>query len=732
MFRTLILICLFICPDIVSSQQFSKGELIGSIGFTYGKKARFIHYNKDQFPDILAYPFVHINNGDGHKQETIQFAESENMETLSVADFNNDGLDDVVVLHKDGKIKIFMNSSKGLKELKQKFKIGYYAIEYSDIYVADINADNNLDILINRFGGSIMAFTGDGKGQFEKFKEFRQLFGDFGFVMSKDIDGDGKKEIISEQVTTSGDTNKILVKIRAFKNGNYVEKGSYEIQTRVDVFYIEDIDNDGDLDFVYASEYDNGIYWNERDEQGHYYKKHKIETKEIPITFFLSDMDGDKDLDIVENIRVPPTKPSENFWLENIENGKFSEEKPIVAKHESAYLMITDMNDDGIGDFTEFSVRNGYRISVGINNNMTLVYQDDWVITGSISDFDFLDINNDGIKDIIAASEHRLFYYPVSKNGEISDAVPIIQNENYFNKIILADMDNNGLQDVFWWDERTKIDRVGWYKNLGMGKFEYQEVNLMNTRVPNADLIDFDNDGDIDIVTYEIRRTDGNSRKGFYVYLNENGTFNTPPVTISESDQFKQLFVFDANVDGKLEIIDLSKACECYTSFENKENNTFKVPFLEKCYGFYYNLIMADIDNDSIEDILIDERRKLSWSKVNANKIMQPIEIIEESPNIEKLIYTGDIDNDGDIDILYRTSDYVMVDVEAFMNKYKLMWLENDGTGYFTSHFIGNSSGNSWRIKLHDIDGDGDLDAFQSQRKWHNYGLFIYKNNQKK
>lgn len=728
MLRFLIIFFLITLPSLSFSQQFKKGELIGSKGFTYGKEVRILNYNSDAYPDILAFPFIHVNDGDGNREKTIQFSDIENVETLAVADFNNDGLDDVVTLLEDGAIEIFLNSRKGLKPLQQDSKLVYYRIEYSDIYITDINADKHLDILINRFGDYVMAFTGDGKGQFQKFKDFKKLFGSFGFVASKDIDGDGKQEILSNYVVIENEERKVGIQIRTYENGSYIQKGAYMLSSGFDVFYIEDVDNDGDLDFIYSSEYENGIYWNERDTDGNYSKVHKIETEENATNFYLFDMDDDKDLDVVKNTRVGPVAPSKNYWIENIGKGEFSEEKPIAPKHKSAFMLVDDFNADGKGDLVEVSVTNGHRISVGINNNANFEYGKDWVSNGGINDFDFMDINDDGIKDIMVASRNRLFYYEVSKKGKISEAKDIAQNEFFFNKIFLTDIDNDGLTDVFWWDEMSKDDRVGWYKNLGMGQFESQEVNLTETRVANANLIDFDSDGDMDIVAYEL----GKDRAyGFHVYPNNNGDFTSPRITVTESDKFKELFVFDANLDGKADVVNLGAECKCY-SFDNGKFSEFEIPFVKDCARFSYNLVMADIDNDGIEDILVDQKRKLNWSKVTSDNKAQPLQIIEEQVMMKDLVHTGDIDNDGDIDIIFRSSDYVMVDAESFTNKYKLMWLENDGNGVFKVNLIGSSSGNSRVIKLHDIDGDGDLDVFQPHRKWDSSGLFMYENTEKK
>lgn len=194
-------------------------------------------------------------------------------------------------------------------------------------------------------------------------------------------------------------------------------------------------------------------------------------------------------------------------------------------------------------------------------------------------------------------------------------------------------------------------------------------------------MIDFDGDNDIDIVAYELRE---NKKYGFYVYPNEDGEFSSQPITVTQSDKFKKLFVFDVDLDGRADIVDLSSECKSYSYAGNNQFSGFKIPFIENCSRFTSNLQIVDIDND------------------------------------------------GDNTIICRTSDCVMVDPEFFTNKYNLIWLENDGKGRFSVHHISKSRSNSRNIKLFDIDGDGDLDVFQSYRMWQSSGLFMYRNNQKK
>jgi len=88
----------------------------------------------------------------------------------------------------------------------------------------------------------------------------------------------------------------------------------------------------------------------------------------------------------------------------------------------------------------------------------------------------------------------------------------------------------------------------------------------------------------------------------------------------------------------------------------------------------------------------------------------------------------GDVDGDGDLDAFVANMDYDHSSGEA--NK---VW-RNDGTGTFTeTQSLGSAPSDA--VALGDVDGDGDLDAFVTNRDgankvWRNDGTGIFTETQ--
>ncbi len=129
----------------------------------------------------------------------------------------------------------------------------------------------------------------------------------------------------------------------------------------------------------------------------------------------------------------------------------------------------------------------------------------------------------------------------------------------------------------------------------------------------------------------------------------------------------------------------------------------------------------VDIDNDGDNDILKVNTFATAWHENDGLGNFGPEQIITNDRGWASAFY-GDLDGDGDIDIITILDDMIMGD------DYKnIAWFENlDGAGNFgAQHLVANSVHLIGRTVItSDFDGDGDLDVLSGSHT----NLFWYEN----
>jgi hypothetical protein len=124
-------------------------------------------------------------------------------------------------------------------------------------------------------------------------------------------------------------------------------------------------------------------------------------------------------------------------------------------------------------------------------------------------------------------------------------------------------------------------------------------------------------------------------------------------------------------------------------------------------------ILLGDYNNDSIPDIYIADSGMEDWGGYRDSYFLsQPDGTWLESSDTHLshsnfIVYdhgaaTGDIDNDGDMDI-------VITEMNSWGQGTSLWCLMNDGTGFLKKRKCGGAD--SFAFELADLDGDGDLDA---------------------
>ncbi|PIA78615.1 hypothetical protein BFR04_03515 [Gaetbulibacter sp. 4G1] len=364
------------------------------------------------------------------------------------------------------------------------------------------------------------------------------------------------------------------------------------------------------------------------------FQKHSLSTTfESASSTRAVDLDSDGDLDIVAN------NSNKLVWFENIDGvGSFSNEKII---------------DEGSG----FSV-----IKV-------------------------VDIDNDSDMDILISSGRLSYYENTDGFGNFSDKITIPTEYSIRESFSVVDIDKDGLLDVVVATMRPSgsggnNDGLVWHKNLGINQYGFlgwsfeRGISGFNDFVDEILTYDIDDDNDLDVIV--TLRHD--------VYLFENlevlGTFSgrkiiTNEVSGSIYERPTEIYISDIDKDGDGDIISGISSIgrnDRIVWYENEDSlGSFgdeKVIDVNDT-SFYWSTSI-DIDNDGDQDIicLSYSERKIFWyENVDAKgNFGARQEIADAELNYPKGIGKGDIDFDGDIDIVIP----IRLDDEV-------VWFENLG-----------------------------------------------------
>ncbi|MFC2139648.1 FG-GAP repeat domain-containing protein [Bacteroidota bacterium] len=295
--------------------------------------------------------------------------------------------------------------------------------------------------------------------------------------------------------------------------------------------------------------------------------------------------------------------------------------------------------------------------------------------------------------------------------GDEYDAPPLISH------IQAVDLDKDGLLDVVVCD--CVDNEVSWIRQYPEGVFNEYPCADKLIAPSHVQAIDFDYDGDLDLMVSVLGMLFPNNDKiGSLVILENDGKMNFKKHIVEEKiARASDLRAGDLDGDGDMDLAAVQFGYDDGESrwVENLGGWRFKSHLLQTLSGGI-NCELIDIDNDNDLDIitLISQEWEEIYLFINDGKANFQPRLLYGATNDDfgsSGIFLNDVDQDGDMDILYTNGDAFDYIPPRPRPWHGINWLENKGSYKFQFHRVANFAG-AYNARPVDIDHDGDLDLF--------------------
>ncbi|MCA9198718.1 MAG: VCBS repeat-containing protein [Planctomycetales bacterium] len=312
------------------------------------------------------------------------------------------------------------------------------------------------------------------------------------------------------------------------------------------------------------------------------------------------------------------------------------------------------------------------------------------------------DVDRNGTLDVVAleAIEGNLFGIA---GGSTNFANPELLSEDIFTSFDVQDLDGDGDVDIV----ASQASQLVWLPNDGDGNFgPIRAIGSLNG-VAEVRAVDMDADGDLDLLA-RTNRTSIFSNFRIVAIKNTDGkgSFGEWTTVVNSASGGYTLDVGDVDADGDVDII--TTTSEGFVFHPNLDglgqfgHARTLLPTLEPIGA----VAVADINGDARTDIAFASFSPASTVLLtsNADGSWSQTRLLTNAP-VERALQFGDLDNDGDQDLVFGNGDYLIGG--------QLSWLENQQGEFNSTAQVWSSAQSGFvDIELQDLDADGDLDIF--------------------
>jgi len=585
------------------------------------------------------------------------------------------------------------------------------------VHSADIDRDGDPDVMVaTRDANQVLLYENSGAGDVPTFTP-RVVDGNLSGAVSVttgDVDGDGKLDILA----AGENLNQIIwyqnngarpagFTPRFIRNGPVPDPALDYAKTVA----AADLDKDGDLDILFGSEQENLVGWYENQGRGAAFVEHVLITDANHIKMVTaSDVDSDGDLDIIAAASDDNTvrffendgKPTPTFTQGIVTNTAVGARSVHLADFDrdgDLDLAVASRNDNVIMLYLNTAI---HRSALIESQRIVNTYSQSRSVAAA-------DIDGDGRVDIVSTANNVVAWHR-NEGGSPPNFVSNVIDAGFQGGrwVTTGDLDGDGDIDVIAGDRTTH--RIVRYENLlrqtGSVSFSPLVIATDAMRVRDINVADLDNDGDLDLYS----ATDGDDTVAWYENLDGSGAAWAKRI-VSQSIKYpRSTYAADLDGNGWLDLMAASAKDDSVTIFRQLARGVFtQETIYDRADGAQF-IYADDIDGDTDMDIIVSSEldNTIAWfaNRLVAGRGFERF-VVSDSANGVHAAITGDMDADGDKDI-----------IAAIEYSDQIVWYENGGgfTPTWTPHLVSPFTDAAHGVFGSDLDSDGDLDILSASR----------------